>query len=182
MRAKGLDEVVHHQTHQSSSFSMKCFSQPVCERSIHVSRHFMQSASTTEGEEPRISENYGSGNGIMPTATEVDNRAVAIHHRCPHGDDRRQSGGGKWPRHRFGSRQSSASILLRSTAEEVVETIDLDDHLRKNCGAVNCVHKIGNICTDILLQPELYLDLFSNKGKRMSFKLFNRLIALLSWP
>ena len=130
----------------------------MCERSRHLKQD-----TTDEGTASGTGE---SGNGTMPTATEVDNRAVAIH-SCPRGDDKRQSGGGKWSRHKYGGRQSPASVLLQSTGEEVVETIDLDDHLRKNCGAVNCVHKIGNICTDILLQPELYLDLFSNKGKEI---------------
>ena len=91
------------------------------------------------------------GNSSMPTATEVDNRAVAVHHlrSGPTDDDVRPSGGGKWRQRKFGNQTRS--------------------DLRQNCGAINCVHQIGNICTDILLQPELYLDLF-NKGERFPGK------------
>jgi len=89
----------------------------------------------------------------MPTATDVDNRPVAI---------------GKWPRLRNSHRNSHglnqhnhhhhANNALRQRHGPVSQ----NEH-RQWCNLENCVHSCdesSNICTDVLLQPELLHELY----------------------
>jgi len=88
----------------------------------------------------------------MPTATDVDNRPVAI---------------GKWPRlrnSRNGLNQHNryhhhANNALRQRHGQAVSQ---NEH-RQWCNLENCVHSCdesSNICTDVLLQPELLHELY----------------------
>ena len=98
----------------------------------------------------------------MPTATDVDNRPVAI---------------GKWPRlrnSRNGLNQHNryhhhANNALRQRHGQAVSQ---NEH-RQWCNLENCVHSCdesSNICTDVLLQPELLHELYGiDRSKFFTF-------------
>lgn len=79
----------------------------------------------------------------MPTATDVDNRPVAI---------------GKWPRLRRNGH--AYPIALRRQQNQQSTHKDW-------CNLENCVHSCdesSNICTDVLLQPELLQELYGDRS------------------
>lgn len=108
----------------------------------------------------------------MPTATEVDNfrvaATVAVVHPSPESDVQ-ATGGGKWQqRHQERRRFNKFGISIYGTKSRDGRPSQGTEEWRPNCDAVTCVHRTQdgvNLCTDILLQPELYLDLFSHRGK-----------------
>ena len=78
----------------------------------------------------------------MPTATDVDNRPVAI---------------GKWPRLRGHGRTGQNPNALRRHGHQGSQRHS------DWCTLPNCVHSCdesSNICTDVLLQPELLSELY----------------------
>ena len=87
----------------------------------------------------------------MPTATDVDNRPVAI---------------GKWPRLR-GRNGHTHHNALRRNGQQVVGQRHSDW-----CTLPNCVHtcdESSNICTDVLLQPELLHELYGIDRSKFEF-------------
>lgn len=91
----------------------------------------------------------------MPTATDVDNRPLAI---------------GKWPRLR---RTTPQHALRRPTqaAQQQQQLQQLQQH-RDWCTLENCVHSCdegSNICTDVLLQPELLQEFYGDRSKSRMF-------------
>ena len=87
----------------------------------------------------------------MPTATDVDNRPVAI---------------GKWPRLRRNGH--AYPIALRRT-QTLTQNSNHSTTTHKDwCTLENCVHSCdesSNICTDVLLQPELLQELYGDRSK-----------------
>ena len=113
----------------------------------------------------------------MPTATELDNfmvaTTVAVVHSSPE-SDAQSPGGGKWQqRHQERRRLNKFGITIYGTkSRDGRPSQATTEEWRPNCDAVTCVHRTQdgvNLCTDILLQPELYLDLFSHRGEIQTF-------------
>jgi hypothetical protein len=97
---------------------------------------------------------YFSNGNKMPTATDVDNRPLAI---------------GKWPR----LRRNNQNALRRprtahlDSSDEGRGTVRQYHH-RDWCTLDDCVHSCdegSNICTDILLQPELLQEFYGDRGQ-----------------
>ena len=116
----------------------------------------------------------------MPTATELDNfrTAPVVHPSSRPESDAKSPGGGKWQQRNNRQRFSKFGITIygtkrngRGSTEEWQPTGGGRD------SAVTCVTRTQdgvNLCTDILLQPELYLDLFTHRGNdRNSFECVN---------
>ena len=100
----------------------------------------------------------------MPTATDVDNRPVAI---------------GKWPRLRRNGH--AYPIALRRQQPHTQNSNNSTTTHKDWCTLENCVHSCdesSNICTDVLLQPELLQELYGDRSKYLiSFflKFFHKL-------
>ena len=107
----------------------------------------------------------------MPTATELDNfrTAPVVHPSSRPESDAKSPGGGKWQQRNNRQRFSKFGITIygtkrngRGSTEEWQPTGG-----GGRDSAVTCVTRTQdgvNLCTDILLQPELYLDLFTHRG------------------
>ena len=108
----------------------------------------------------------------MPTATEVENIRVNVVHHNPRPSpesDARAPGGGKWQqRQQERSRQRYSKFGITIYGRKSSEGSRGEARTSEECDAASCAHRAqdgSNLCTDILLQPELYLDLFSHRGE-----------------
>ena len=91
-------------------------------------------------------QEYNGNN--MPTATDVDNRPVAI---------------GKWPR----LRRTGHAYPIALRRQQQQQQQQQQQH-KDWCTLENCVHtcdESSNICTDVLLQPELLQEFYGDRSK-----------------